>query len=192
MEKIINKIIKICNPLGEDEEIVRYGIEILIMRLIFIVTSLVVGILMKCILETIIFTITFSLLRQYCGGYHASKRVSCLISSTITLIAALVVIKIARNYQQLVIPLIILAVMAVVYIFISAPIDTASKRLDNDECRVYSKRAKCLAILLLALSLILYVLNINSISCTMMTGIIFEGLLMICGYIQNIRNGETL
>ncbi len=192
MEKIISKIIHMCNPLGENEEIVRYGIEIAIMRLIFVVTVLLAGILMKSLLESIIFTISFSLLRQYCGGYHAYKRVNCLISSTATLIAALIITKIAYVHNQIILPIIIIAGVAVIYIFTSAPIDTASKRLDNDECREYGKRAKILAVLLIMLSVMLYIFNISNIACTVAIGIIFEGLLMICGYVQNIRNGETL
>ena len=89
-------------------------------------------------------------------------------------------------------PIIIIAGVAVIYIFTSAPIDTASKRLDNDECREYGKRAKILAVLLIMLSVMLYIFNISNIACTVAIGIIFEGLLMICGYVQNIRNGETL
>ena len=49
MDKIIDKIIKkmkISDSLTDDEEIVRYGLEIMITKMIFAVSIAVVGLLM--------------------------------------------------------------------------------------------------------------------------------------------------
>lgn len=86
MEIIIGKIIdemKKSDLLTDDEEIVRYGLEIMISKAFFAVIIAVIGLIMGCFAESIIFTISFSLLRQYGGGYHAETRKNVFIHQSL-------------------------------------------------------------------------------------------------------------
>lgn len=101
MEKIINKILLIMKSSGlieTDDEIIRYGLEIVIMRGVFLILILVIGALMNCLIESIIFTVSYSVLRMYAGGCHAESRSKCFINSVLTLIIALIGIKAAEAY----------------------------------------------------------------------------------------------
>lgn len=188
MEKFIDKIIAIMknnNAISDDEEIVRYGLEIVIMKLIFCIIIVTLGICLHCFIESVIFTVAFSLLRMYGGGYHAKTRGHCFLLSLITLIVALSIIKISGEMSNLIILVIGFAVNASIYIYFSAPVDTENKRLDIEEMNHYGKRARVLVTILLITSAAFLIMGYNKIACSVMIGIIIEGILMLIGYIQN-------
>ncbi|MCH5193366.1 MAG: accessory gene regulator B family protein [Oscillospiraceae bacterium] len=193
MEKLIDKIIdtmKVNNSLTDDEEIVRYGLEIIIIKAIFIVSIIIVSIFMKCLAESIFFTISYSLIRQYGGGSHASTKRECFVRSMLTLIFALCIIKAAENIFLFIFPIFVISLAAVVYIFIFAPIDSENKRLDKDEIRVYGKKAKVMTILMLLTAVALLFIKLNAFAVAVMTGIATAAFLMFVGQIQNFKCGD--
>lgn len=195
MDKIIDKIIKkmkISDSLTDDEEIVRYGLEIMITKMIFAVSIAVVGLLMKSFFKGVVFTAAYSLIRQYGGGSHAKTRIMCYIRSILTFIAALVIIKAAVYMPVLVVPLSVLSVISVVYIFFAAPIDSENKRLDSDEIRVFGRKARIMASLMLLISVLLLLLKLNAFAFSVMTGIFISAFLMVVGQIENYRSGENV
>lgn len=195
MDKIIDKIIKkmkISDSLTDDEEIVRYGLEIMITKMIFAVSIAVVGLLMKSFFKGVVFTAAYSLIRQYGGGSHAKTRIMCYIRSMLTFIAALVIIKAAVYMPVLVVPLSVLSVISVVYIFFAAPIDSENKRLDSDEIRVFGRKARIMASLMLLISVLLLLLKLNAFAFSVMTGIFISAFLMVVGQIENYRSGENV
>ena len=188
MEKIINKILLIMKSSGlieTDDEIIRYGLEIVIMRGVFLILILVIGALMNCLIESIIFTVSYSVLRMYAGGCHAESRSKCFINSVLTLIIALIGIKAAEAYGFAAAALGVLSVTAVIYIFIAAPIDTENKRLDKDEVYHYGKRSRVFLIILSLFAGIMLVLRLNSVAYSVMMGMVIEAVLMLIGYLQN-------
>lgn len=195
MDRIIDKIIermKISDSLTADEEIVRYGLEIMITKMIFAVSIAVVGLLMKSFFEGVVFTAAYSLVRQYGGGSHAKTRIMCYIRSMLTFAAALVIIKLVGYLPVLTVPLSVLTVASVVYIFFAAPIDSENKRLDSDEIRVYGRKARIMAAAMLVVSVILLLLKLNIFAFSVMTGIIVSAFLMVVGQIENYRSGENV
>ena len=188
MEKIINKILLIMKSSGlieTDDEIIRYGLEIVIMRGVFLILILVIGALMNCLIESIIFTVSYSVLRMYAGGCHAESRSKCFINSVLTLIIALIGIKAAEAYGFAAAALGVLSVIAAIYIFIASPIDTENKRLDKDEVYHYGKRARIFLVILSLLAGIMLVLRLNSVAYSVMMGMVIEAVLMLIGYLQN-------
>ncbi len=192
MDKIIDKIISIMKKNGSletDEEIVRYGLEIVIMKLIFVIIILVTGLMMNCFIESIFFTAVYSALRMYAGGCHADSRIKCFINSILTLAVALIGIKASEAFGMANIILGILSVISAVYIFITAPIDTENKRLDREEICHYGRRARVLTVIFVLLAVILLILKINNVACAIMMGIVVEAVLMLEGYIKNHKAG---
>ena len=192
MDKIIDRIILIMKKNGSletDEEIVRYGLEIVIMKLIFVIIILVTGLMMNCFIESIFFTAAYSVLRMYAGGCHADSRIKCFINSILTLAAALIGIKASEAFGMANTILGILTVISAVYIFIAAPIDTENKRLDREEICHYGRRARVLTVIFVLLAVILLIVKINNVSCAIMMGIVVEAVLMLEGYIKNHKAG---
>ena len=181
MEKIINKILLIMKSSGlieTDDEIIRYGLEIVIMRGVFLVLILVIGALMNCLIESIIFTVSYSVLRMYAGGCHAESRSKCFINSVLTLIIALIGIKAAEAYGFAAAALGVLSVTAVIYIFIAAPIDTENKPIEDDEIAVFRKKARVMLIIEICISVVAYLIGFISVACSALLALIVTGILM--------------
>ena len=98
MEKVIaslvNFIIKNSDDEIKNQEILKYGLELLILKTFFVSILLIIGILSGNILESIVFTVSFSQIRSISGGYHAKSRLSCLIISVLLFIVAILLLKI--------------------------------------------------------------------------------------------------
>lgn len=132
MEKIIDKIIdkmKRSDSLTDDEEIVRRGLEIIAIKIFFAVIIIIAGLLLGCFFESLVFTIAFTSLRQYSGGYHADSQNKCFMMSTLMLIISLGIIKLIKIFPQLILPLSLITLILIVYVFVAAPIDTPNKRI---------------------------------------------------------------
>lgn len=196
MEMILNKIMTFIvkdNSLDDEKtEIVRYGLEIVITKALFTVIIAIIGLLMNCFFESIVFAVSFSLLREYGGGYHAETKKKCFVLSILTLIVALSIIKLAESFQILTLPLCDIALISVIYILIKAPIDTQNKRFDEDEIRVYGRKARLLTVVLLAAAILLWFLKLNDFTFTVLTGIIVEAYLMLKGQISNYIHREEV
>lgn len=195
MEKIIDKVIeamKKSDSLTDDEEIVRRGLEIIAIKIFFAVIIIIAGLLTGCFLESILFTTAFTSLRQYSGGYHADSQNKCFLMSTLMLMISLSIIKSVKVWSVLILPLSIIAIISTVYVFAAAPIDTPNKRLDNDEIRVYGKRARIFAAVLAITAAAFYFLDMYSYATAVMTGIVMSAYLMLKGQISNFINREKV
>lgn len=189
MKKITDKIF--CAMKNKnimvDEEVVKYGLEIIFTKVLFAIIIVSIGILTKCFLESIIYTITFSLLRQYGGGYHAETKQKCFVLSVLMLICAIFIIKKAQSCDVFIILEAVITFLSVIYIITTAPIDTPNKRLDADELRIYGKRTGItVCILVIILGICLYI-KAYRFSTAIMIGIIMEAYLMLKGQINNKR-----
>lgn len=187
MEKITDMLIsamKKRNILIE-EEIVRFGLEIILLKILFLAVIAAVGILMNCFLESIIFTLSFSLLRQYGGGYHAESRRKCFVLSVLMFFIGLFIIRMSESFDVFVIPVAVITFFSIVYIIYAAPIDTPNKRLDSAELRIYGKRTRITVLVLIIIAVIFSYVKAYSFSFSIMTGMIMEAYLMIKGQIIN-------
>lgn len=89
MDKILDKTIEFLYKNEDDmdeekAEIIRYGIEILLIKVIFFGAAMIISLLMHSFWECLIFTVLFSGIRSYAGGYHAYTRTKCFTLSMIT------------------------------------------------------------------------------------------------------------
>ena len=112
--------------------------------------------------------------------------------SILTLAAALSIIKLVENFQLLTFPFYGIALVSVIYILLNAPIDTLNKRFDDDEIKVYGKRARLLTVIISAIAALLWCLRLGNFTFSILTGIIVEAYLMIKGQISNSINREEV
>lgn len=191
-KRVINKIISSMKKNISDDiddEIISYGLEIIITKAVFIAIIIFLGIITKCLPDVIAFIIAFTVIRQYGGGYHADTRIRCFILSVLTLFLDIVMIKLAELGFISMLFLIITTLLSVVYIWIVAPIDTKNKRLDADEIVHYGKRAKVVILILCLIVCILLFFKINNYARAIMFGIVTEAFLMIAGAVQKYKSG---
>ena len=101
------------------------------------------GMLMNVLWESICFFIFIMLLRKFSGGYHANKEWACYLISTIIVLITSFLIKCISNRQiYLMILLFVLFVFSFMIIFIMSPVDSACRRLSNEETVNFRFRAR--------------------------------------------------
>ena len=69
--RITNKLLAKGNIAEDERELYIYGLFMLLSHLMYLVLTIVFGLIFKCFLESVIFYIAFQFIRRYAGGYHA-------------------------------------------------------------------------------------------------------------------------
>ena len=139
---------------NDEREIVEYGLESIWNTLLGLGIVFVIGGFLQCVWESLGLWVFLLPLRKSAGGYHANTKGKCLIISAIMIIIALICI---MQEWRINIYTIILAIFSIVIGYI-APVDTANKKLDNEEVRVYRKRTRYI----LLIEIILYFIAVKT------------------------------
>lgn len=126
---------------SKEKQIYEFGFRQLFSIIIDTIITIFIGVLMKKPLEMFVFIASFSLIRKYAGGYHAPKRILCLIYSIVIQIIA---IEMISNYIE---SFSYLTILSVIGICILSPIDTKNNKLDSREVGVYRKKSVALTVL---------------------------------------------
>lgn len=166
----------------DDEEIIKFGLEIIIEILIAIITIIMVSVISGMIIETILFLLFLIPLRQNAGGYHTKSRICCGILSLFILIVVLTIISnfnINRMIQFLI------CFISTNIIFFLSPVDNNNNKLDNLEKKVYASRTKKILLFELLGFMLLVILNYSYWSCVLMISIFITAILVLAGYLQN-------
>ncbi len=123
--------------LSEDEkEKLSYGLEGLYMTLTKLVIIFLIALLLGFLKEFLFTLVMFNIIRFPGFGYHASKSIICLISST-TLILGLPFL--FMHIEISLIVKVILCVVSVIVFAICSPADTAKRPLTNKKKRLIRK-----------------------------------------------------
>ena len=139
---------------NDEREIVEYGLESIWNTLLGMGIVFVIGGFLQCVWESLGLWVFLLPLRKSAGGYHANTKGKCLIISAIMIIIALICI---MQEWSINIYTIILAIFSIVIGYI-APVDTANKKLDNEEVRVYRKRTRYI----LLIEIIIYFIAVKT------------------------------
>lgn len=192
MDKILDWVIKFLNQNDDDmdeekAEIVRYGLEIVLLKVIFLIATLIVGIIMKSFFPCLAFMILFMPLRSNAGGYHAQTRIQCFIQSILTVAMVIIGIKYINIY--IAISLLILSIISLPFIWILSPVDTKNKRLDDEEKVTFRKKTRIILITLILVAVICWFAKLHLITYTAMFSIIDVALLVVMEHIKNVKLG---
>lgn len=191
MDAILSRITSfLANNDNFDEErleVIRYGIEILLLKVLFFIASMLLGVLLQSFWECLLFTLSFSAIRSLAGGYHADTRMKCFIQSMCMLMAVLVILKlIQRNLFSCEIVL-CLSVIAAVIIWLISPIDTENKRLTNEERKILKIKSRSVLIIETVICVSTYLLNYGKVAYSIMLALIATAVLMIIGGLKNTK-----
>lgn len=188
IDKLMNFLYKSQENMSEERyEIVKYGLEIIIIKYLFFAAALIIGILMNSFWECLIFIIFLSTIRSKSGGYHADTRIQCFVQSMMTFVFALSILKLESIYKYIIIPLVILAFCASVIIWIFAPVDTKNNPLSENEKKRFGIKSKVLLCLEIVIAIVSYLVGLDGIPCSVMLALITTSLLMLIGKKKNSR-----
>ena len=162
----------------EDIEIVAHGIIIGVRLCINTLLTFLLGMLLDMAFESIFFIIMFSAVRSYAGGFHFKKPVYCYIMSSAVIILALVIAKNVLIYNiGLLNILLMLISMTILVCF--APIETASKPLDDKEKTIFRKRTIRNSIIELLFAIVLFASNLKIYSFIIVLAITLSAILVV-------------
>ena len=132
----------------ENADIYAYIWEAIIATIINIGISLIVSTILGSPLRGIAFVIAFAFMRRYCGGYHASTHMKCIISFNCIMICAIVVVNLLVAYQLSAISFII-AVLGFAGIYILSPFEGDNKSTSMENVLVKKQKSRRYAFILL-------------------------------------------
>lgn len=184
-EKVADKLLENQTITVEDKEIYQFGVRQIFIMTLNMLTVIAIGVITKMLSEAILFMIIFMPLRIFAGGFHSRTAIRCYVYSSLIVVAALLTIKFfpLENFICNLISLI-----SGVFIFLSVPIDTENKKLDNLERKVYKKRARIILITEIALQILLsFILPNNYIMCFSLTFVILS-VILVMGIIRNVKS----
>lgn len=167
---------------ADDKELYRYGIQQGLNLALNILTTILIGVLCGMLYPSILFLICYMPLRSFCGGYHAKTHIRCYIYSVIMIISILLV---AKYVTFSVLEYGILVLVSLVVIFLLAPVEDRNKVLDNDEKKVFRKRACTIAILEVLIYHIFLIIRFTNSYKILSIALFSLSILMIIGRIKN-------
>lgn len=184
LDKIMDFIIHNRKIDDNEAEIVRYGLEMAVLKITFFAAALVVSLLMNSFWQFIIFISLFSLLRSYAGGYHAQTRIRCFVQSMLLIVSAIIIINITQKSTCIIVPLSVVALAASIIIWRIAPVDSKNKRLDFDEKAVMRRKTRITLMVEIIIGIASYFFNFKTISCAVTLSIIASCVLLLAEYFK--------
>lgn len=187
MDIVVEKIMKILKKNGyadnEQYEIVQFGVELLLMKMIIYTIIAFIGIVTRSIFELFVFLLIYQPLRSYCGGYHAQSRKVCVILSTLMMVIVIVLAKIQLP------DIIALYYMATVLfsgivILLTAPVDTPNKPFDDTEKVVFRKRSMAVLVIDVLISIFMYYFRLHECLSILSLAMLSVSILLLIGKYQ--------
>ncbi|MBR5682396.1 MAG: accessory gene regulator B family protein [Ruminococcus sp.] len=194
MEKLLDPIMKKLLDRGfvddENAEIVRYGLELLIMKTIISAMMIATALITQSVPEVMVFVLSYALLRGCCGGYHAGSRIVCFILSMFLLSAVISAVKLIGGTAALFTSIGFIC-MGVVLILSLAPVDTPNKPFDITERQVFRKRSVLVSCAALLLWTVFAVFRLYNFALTVSAAVFITGLLLAAGRLKNRKGAAT-
>ena len=171
----------------KDRRLYEYAYGVLLGRVVIYLIIVILGIITGNWMEMIVFLLPFTVLRQYAGGIHLEKAGGCMaVSGILVLLCSLYLASAPAVIWQMR----IIWFVAVGVIFIMAPVDASSKKLDAKEKKVYGMRARVILVIECAIAGVLSVIGYSLIVNGIMVAHIVLASGLILGWIKNFFDKE--
>lgn len=141
-DRLLKQMIRLHIIDEEEEEIYRFGIEGLLLKLLHYSSYLLIAFLSQEMVHFLLFFVAFLLLRKSAGGYHAKTKLICYICSCLTVFGAIMCMKMFPQRNYVVMICMGMTLIADLIISMLAPLGNLNRRLDEEEARCFRKKTK--------------------------------------------------
>lgn len=169
---------------SEQASLYAYGFFILFSNSFSLVLVFILGIFMDIIWESLLFYLVFTILREYSGGIHARKEITCIFCTTLAFVLSIAEIKLLEITGGCAIQAVLL-VAGTSCIFCLSPLDTPQKPLEVDEHILFGRKSKQICVAVDLLAIFACVLDVDGVMNAISMGLALEGILLITGKIQS-------
>lgn len=166
---------------SDNRELYQYGFQQGLILLLNFTTSIVIGMIFGKVLESILILASYIPLRSYAGGHHSDSSEKCYVVSTLITIVWMLIIKfliLSTSCWG------IILLIGSVVCFTLSPVENLQKPLDEDETRMYRKRA----LIILAVEIFLWIFLIFIMQCFIQVipiSVFTEAVMLIVGKMKN-------
>ena len=185
MDKLLDRIMEYINNdqklTNEENEIVRYGLELFLIKTVFLSFALLIGYMFRNFWECFVFTFLFSGIRSLAGGYHSSTRIRCFIMSMIMYGIVICIFKLVYAYRFITFILLALSIISIVIIWFLAPVETVNRPIEEFESKKLQKKVRIMILLESAIAIIARKINLYFIIYAAFLALIFSALLVLVG-----------
>lgn len=183
--KLSNKLVHTMaeSKIIEQDEInvYHFGMQLLLETVISFVIFLIIATLFGSVSEVIIFTTAFGVLRQYGGGGHADKFISCLLISCGIVTSFCVIIHLPDWITYLIG---ILAIISLIIILWLAPVDSKYKPVSNSDRKKYRKKLMVLLFMEIIIATVIGLYSVHFSMCILFSWIVLS-IMLVIGKIKN-------
>lgn len=187
-DRILSQLIKLNIIDSEDEDIYRFGLEGISLKLVHYLSYFLIATLLREWMRFLIFFSAFLLLRKNAGGYHAKTKGGCYVSSCLTVLCVIVCIK-ASAYWQYAAPAVgIIMLLADAAVFALAPRGNRNRVFDREETAAFRKRSYGFLTAENMLVILLWVTGVKEYVFPVMLAVICEAVLLL---LEKMREGSN-
>ena len=190
MEKLLDLIMTRLIASGwigdDDREIVRYGLELMLMKALVTAAMLVIAFATHMVSEFIVFILLYPPLRRCCGGYHARSRIACVIFSVMLFAALIAAVKLLPESLAGYTSFFMLSAGTAVIIAL-APVAAPEKSFDEAELRVCRMRSLAVVTLAVAAAAVLGALKLHRQMFSASFAVFFTAVLLTAGRINKMK-----
>jgi accessory gene regulator B len=189
MDRLLDKIIAFTyknETIDPDRiEIVRYGLELFILKAVFLLASVIIALLMGEILSYLIFLMFFMPLRTLAGGYHAKTRLICFVESMATVVLVCGICKLMQTKSLSEIILFgVMTLISSVVIFLLSPVEDKNKPLSEEQKLSFQRKVRIYLLISLVVSTILVYFKLLNLTLPIILAVIITGCLVIVGFVN--------
>lgn len=170
----------------QDEEIYKYGLELLISTVINLALVLFIGIIYGRFIQTILFLLEYCFVRRYAGGYHASTHGRCIATFSILYFLMLFITRVF-HINDINIFIFLAGIVSNIIVFRLSPVEDENKPMEAYEVKRNSNISKWLVIISFIFNIFLYLLVGNKYSLVLFAlyAQVWVGAVVLTGYIKN-------
>lgn len=139
----------------EDRAIYQFGLEMLFLNLVNLLSAAFIGLFMGQLLECFLFLALFIPLRCHAGGYHAENPLCCYFLSNAVIVFVLLLLRTPPVMMERGAGVAFLTLSAGMAAIL-APVENLNKPLDEVEKRVYGFRTRIVLIIEVLIGLVCY------------------------------------
>lgn len=184
-EKAVD-VLSVHNCIAQEEkELYVYGFFMLFSKAFFLLLTVIYGVLFGVVLESVLFYITFTVLRSYAGGIHASKESTCTICTSLAMLLCVAAIRVCVELSLLAVPFVLLA-LSTICILILSPLDSAEKRLMEEEKKEYRKKTYRITTLIVSAAILALICGLTRLFYPCVTSLMLESLLLVAGKAKGV------
>lgn len=138
----------------EEREIYVFGLEVLLLNSINVLTALIISLISGTMWHFATFLLIFAPLRMFSGGYHAKRSETCFVISTLVYIASVLTVKLYPLLYTNTVVATVLLVLSVLLTIVLAPVVNKNNPLNKDE----RKRNRLISIVLISVDSVIFIM----------------------------------